>query len=200
MGIVERRLRQKDEVRTSILQAAWQLVLSEGWSALSIRKIAEAIEYSVPVIYAHFASKEAILEEFTKEGFRQLTRAVIHHQDEQQLPTQRLKSIAQGYWQFALTHKEYYQIMFGLGIPPCNEVDEMVEMKQFADLIQSLIEEALPIGEHPPEGVTLKFFTYWSILHGLVSIQLNGLQRPGSQRGELVLNDAIDGFIKGLTT
>lgn len=47
MGILERRLRQKVEVKTSILQAAWQLVLEEGWQALSIRKIADAIEYIV---------------------------------------------------------------------------------------------------------------------------------------------------------
>jgi AcrR family transcriptional regulator len=65
MGIAERKIRQKEEVRTSILSAAWKLVVQEGWQALSIRKIADAIEYSVPVIYDHFQNKEAILEEFT---------------------------------------------------------------------------------------------------------------------------------------
>ena len=59
MGITERKLRQKEEVRTSILRAAWQLVEQEGWQALSIRKIAEAIEYSVPVIYDHFKNKRS---------------------------------------------------------------------------------------------------------------------------------------------
>ena len=69
MGIAERKQRQKGEVKASILQAAWQLVEKEGWQALSIRKIADAIEYSVPVIYDHFANKEAILYEFVKDGF-----------------------------------------------------------------------------------------------------------------------------------
>ncbi len=54
MGITERRLRQKEEVRNNILVTAWQMVKEEGWQSLSIRKIADAIEYSVPVIYDHF--------------------------------------------------------------------------------------------------------------------------------------------------
>ena len=58
MGIAERKLRQKVEVKASILQAAWQLVEKEGWQSLSIRKIADAIEYSAPVIYDHFENKE----------------------------------------------------------------------------------------------------------------------------------------------
>ncbi|HEY0768921.1 MAG TPA: TetR/AcrR family transcriptional regulator, partial [Sphingobacteriaceae bacterium] len=72
MGIAERRLRQKEEVRSAILSSAWKMVKEEGWQSLSIRKIADAIEYSIPVIYNHFENKEAILLEFTKEGFQKL--------------------------------------------------------------------------------------------------------------------------------
>ena len=60
MGIAERKIRQKEEVRCAILDAAWNLALTKGWQALSIRKIAEAIEYSVPVIYDHFQNKDDI--------------------------------------------------------------------------------------------------------------------------------------------
>ena len=59
MGIAERKLRQKEEMKSSILDAAWKLVQQDGWQSLSIRKIADAIEYSVPVIYYHFENKEA---------------------------------------------------------------------------------------------------------------------------------------------
>ena len=77
MGITERRQRQKEEVRISILKAAWHLVESEGWQAVSIRKIADAIEYSIPVIYDHFENKEAIFLEFTKRGFQLLNEDII---------------------------------------------------------------------------------------------------------------------------
>jgi AcrR family transcriptional regulator len=74
MGITERRIRQKEEVKANILSTAWQIVKEDGWEAISIRKIADAIEYSVPVIYDHFQNKEAILWEFAKEGFRMLSK------------------------------------------------------------------------------------------------------------------------------
>ena len=74
MGISERRLREKEKVKTAILTTAWQMVKEDGWQSLSIRKIADAIEYSVPVIYDHFESKEAILMHFGDEGLRLLTK------------------------------------------------------------------------------------------------------------------------------
>ena len=76
MGIAERKIRQKEEFRASILEAAWLQVLTDGWQSLSIRKIADAIEYSIPVIYNHFENKEVILLEFTKEGFQKLADAL----------------------------------------------------------------------------------------------------------------------------
>ncbi|GAB3794196.1 TetR/AcrR family transcriptional regulator [Spirosoma humi] len=198
MGILERRLRQKEEVKTSILQAAWQLVLEEGWQALSIRKIADAIEYSVPVIYTHFENKDAILQEFTKEGFRLLTEVIIQQRDSQPDPSQQLVAIAQGYWDFAIAHKEYYQVMFGLGIPRCEQVNQVAEIKQFSELLIHVIQHAINNSQQPEVNAFLKFHTYWSILHGLVSIQLIDQQPNENPWSQLVLKDAVDGFIKAL--
>ena len=198
MGILERRLRQKVEVKTSILQAAWQLVLEEGWQALSIRKIADAIEYSVPVIYSHFENKDAILTEFTKEGFHLLTEEVARQRDSQPEASQQLEAIAQGYWNFAFDNKEFYQLMFGLGIPRCEEVSKVTEMKQFSDVLIGVIQEAISTSTNPQIDAFLKFHTYWSILHGLVSIQLIDGKATTNPWSQLVLKDAIDGFIKAL--
>ncbi|MVM36604.1 TetR family transcriptional regulator [Spirosoma sp. HMF3257] len=198
MGILERRQRQKTEVKTSILQAAWQLVLEEGWQALSIRKIADAIEYSVPVIYSHFENKDAILQEFTREGFQLLTEEVIRHRDSQPEASQQLEAIATGYWNFAFANKEYYQLMFGLGIPPCEQVNQVAEMKQFSDVLIAVIQEAIRGSKQPEVDAFLKFHTYWSILHGLVSIQMIDRNATGNPWSQLVLQDAIGGFIKAL--
>lgn len=54
MGVHERRQREKESVRANILQAAFNLAKTEGWASLSMRKIADAIEYSAPVVYDHF--------------------------------------------------------------------------------------------------------------------------------------------------
>ena len=115
-GIIERRLRQKEEIRTNILATAWQMVKDEGWQSLSIRKIADAIEYSVPVIYDHFENKEAILLEFGKQGFDLLVKKLQHAKEKHTSPVQQLKAMADAYWSFAFRNKEYYQLMFSLGM------------------------------------------------------------------------------------
>src|SRR5688500_12394935 len=112
MGIAERRLRQREEIRSNILSTAWQMVKEEGWQSLSIRKIADAIEYSVPVIYDHFENKKAILLEFGKQGFQLLTKKLTSAKEKHEKPEDQLKAIADAYWNFAFRNKEFYQLMF----------------------------------------------------------------------------------------
>ncbi|MBL7879529.1 MAG: helix-turn-helix transcriptional regulator, partial [Chryseobacterium gambrini] len=69
MGLHERRQREKENIRASILDAAFSLAKTEGWASLSMRKIADAIEYSAPVVYDYFENKEAILYEISLNGF-----------------------------------------------------------------------------------------------------------------------------------
>jgi AcrR family transcriptional regulator len=199
MGIVERKQRQRLEVRNSILQAAWGVVEQEGWSALSIRRIADAIEYSVPVIYSHFENKDAILLEFTKQGFTRLAEELQAARDAQQTPSAQLEAIAKAYWEFALKNREYYQLMFGLGIPACETVNRVAEVKRYSDVIISVMQRAVAESKHPEADFFLKFHTYSSILHGLVSIQMVGKESVVDPMQELVLEDAIRGFIKALS-
>ena len=170
------------------------------WQSLSIRKIADAIEYSIPVIYNHFENKEAILLEFTKEGFQKLADALqevkLQHID----PPVQLEAIANAYWDFAFDHKEYYQLMFGLGIPACDRVNQIVEMKQMTTVMISTIQEAIARSAHKEADVFLKYHTYFSILHGLVSIQMIEKDgKPGAEHRR-ILQDAVSGFIKSLTS
>ena len=197
MGIAERKIRQKEETKTAILQAAWDIVTAEGWQTLSIRKIADAIEYSVQVVYSHFENKEAILLEFTKEGFRLLTQRLEEAKEEHKKPAKQLEAMAQAYWNFAFEQKEYYQIMFGLGIPACETATKIVEIKLMSDVIGATIQEALESGNNRKADKKLKFHTYWSILHGLVSIQM-GKYDEADMAKQMILKDAISGFIKSL--
>src|ERR1700761_8088633 len=113
MGITDRKQRQKEEVRASILDAAWEMVVTEGGQSFSIRKVADAIEYSVPVIYSHFENKDAILLEFNKKGFFLLTESLIAARDGKPEPADQIRAMGRAYWDFAFQNKEYYQLMFG---------------------------------------------------------------------------------------
>jgi len=198
MGIVERKIRQKEETKTAILQAAWDIVTTEGWQTLSIRKIADAIEYSVQVVYSHFENKEAILLEFTKEGYRLLTHRLEEARQAHIKPSKQLEAMAQAYWNFAFEQKEYYQIMFGLGIPACETANKIIDLKLMGNVIASTIHAAIETGNNKHVDQKLKFHTYWSILHGLVSMQLMNRNEMSNEEKLMILKDAVGGFIKTL--
>jgi AcrR family transcriptional regulator len=198
MGITDRKQRQKDEVRTSILDSAWEMVVTEGWQSLSIRKIADAIEYSVPVIYSHFENKDAILLEFNRKGFQLLAEKMVEAKASKHCPREEIVAMGHAYWSFAFLNREYYQLMFGLGIPTCEAVRRIPEMADFNAAITGSIKALTPPERQDQVDPFLKFQSFWSMLHGLVSINMMG--KPGQHNGlsELVLKDVIDSFIKGI--
>lgn len=198
MGIAERRLRQRDEVRASILATAWQIVREEGWQALSIRKIAEAIEYSIPVIYDHFANKEAILLEFGKDGYRSLSKKIAQAKAKSDDPAEQLHAMAHAYWNFAFKNKEYYQVMFGLGMACSEEEKYIPEKTEFRELMMQPIDAILEKNKKQAVNTCLKYHTFWSVLHGLVSIKLMGHSDVSDELNKMVLDDAVDGFVKNL--
>lgn len=198
MGTTERRLRQKDEVRSSILATAWQIVTEEGWQSLSIRKIADAIEYSAPVIYDHFQNKESILIEFARDGFRLLTKKMEQAKNKYTQPAEQLRAMADAYWNFAFRNKEYYQVMFGLGIS-CSEAEKCIpEKMNFRELMLTPIAEILDKNKRTDVSPCLKGHTFWSVIHGLISIKMMRTSDLCDDLNKMVLDDAISGFIKNL--
>jgi AcrR family transcriptional regulator len=195
MGITDRRKREKEEIRKSILDTAWQMVREEGWQCLSIRKIADAIEYSVPVIYDHFENKEAILIEFGNVGFRLLTKKIRQAKEKHADPIEQLKAMATAYWDFAMKNKEYYQLMYGVGMASCEGQKCSDDKDGFDSLIMESIKQVVPAKN---SNVCLKYHTYWSILHGIVSIKIMDSSPVSGELNKYVLDDAINGFIKNL--
>lgn len=199
MGISERRQRQKDEVRQAIMETAWNIVMTQGWHALSMRSIAGAIEYSAPVIYSHFDNKEALLHEFYKQGFLLLGKKLEKARSKYDSPEDRLYAVALGYWDFAFDNKQYYQVMFGVNMECCSGGNNRPpEVENVISIFQSSIEEVLNKNGNKKADPQLKRSTLWSILHGLVSINLTSKILKEKGKTEKVLDDAIQSFIFSL--
>lgn len=197
MAVSVRREAQKKAIREAILVASRNIVTNEGWQAVSIRKIADAIGYSLPVVYDYFKSKDAILEEFVKNGFAMLTEEITFAKDKLTEPTAQLEAIGDAYFNFAFKHSEYYQMMFGLGMPTCEMVREVEEIGNFSGTVISTMQKMMT----PPvikEQTILKFHTFWSILHGLTSINMVNVAATPNRLQQQVLQDAIQGFIKNI--
>ncbi|NPT43307.1 TetR family transcriptional regulator [Paraburkholderia sp. 1N] len=111
MGIVERKKRQKQALRERILDAARRIVMREGFAALSMRKIADAIEYSPATLYLHFASRDEIAQALCAEGYAQLLETfvpLVQIAD----PAERLKALGRAYVAFGVAHPETYRLIF----------------------------------------------------------------------------------------
>src|SRR5215510_3902570 len=91
MGIKERQERDREAVRRSILDAARELFVSEGYQNVSIRKIAERIEYSPAAIYSYFPSKDDIFFALAEEGFRLLAQLGMSACERSEDPIERYR-------------------------------------------------------------------------------------------------------------
>jgi AcrR family transcriptional regulator len=199
MASKDRILRLKEETRINILDAALRIVKEEGWQALSMRKIADVIEYTAPIIYEYFANKEAILLELTRKGYLKLAKELKEAKEAHFTPAGQLEAMWLAYWNFAFANKELYQGMFGITTScACEMVNKLPEAELPWDIITESIGELMKIDDMDSEIICTKYYTFWSIVHGLVSINL--LDRGNSDEiNRQVLRDAITGIIRSIT-
>lgn len=195
MGSKERILRLKDETRTKILDAALNIVQTEGWRALSMRKIADQIEYTAPIIYEYFSNKDGILLELTRRGYLMLAKDIREARDKHESAEDKMEAMWIAYWNFAFAHKEFYQLMYGVDMVCCNVKNSMPEAEtvggMLADVIESLFEKK-PVSD---DDICMKYYTYWSIIHGLISINLvRPYGRTTDELNHQILKDAIKGI------
>ena len=199
MASKDRILRLKEETKYNILDAALQIVKEEGWQALSMRKIADVIEYTAPIIYEYFSNKEAILLELTRKGFLILAKDLEEAKAKHRLPGKQLEAMWVAYWNFAFANKELYQVMFGVSTNcgSCEMVNTMPEAGAPWEMFSEVIGEAMGIEDLDAEVICTKYYTFWSVVHGLVSINI--LSRGFSDEvNHQVLKDAITSIIKNL--
>ncbi|QEC78530.1 TetR/AcrR family transcriptional regulator [Mucilaginibacter ginsenosidivorax] len=172
MGIEERKQRNREATRTNILKASLTIVIKDGWQALSMRKIGEIIEYSAPVIYEYFSNKEAILIELARRGYVSLNQQVSKARQREMLPEDQLENMCMAYWEFAVTNKELYQLMFGVDMQSCCPEKLAFETGQSALLIRTVIEQLILQQEPDNDTIEAKHLMCWCSIHGLVSLNL----------------------------
>ena len=115
MGIKERHVRDRETVRRAILDAARELFVAEGFQNVSIRKIAERIEYSPAAIYGYFPSKDDIFFSLAEEGFRLLGDPASVREDpalKNAPPLDRIPAVFWRLYEFSREQPQYFALMF----------------------------------------------------------------------------------------
>lgn len=199
MGTKQRQERERELVRRKILDAATELFVAEGYRNVSIRKIAERIEYSPAALYSYFPSKDDIFLALAEEGFRALAEAVTLE------GADPLEAVRDGFWQyyrFSRTHPEYFALMFvDRNVPQISKdwerfgfVQEM--LRRAADGIRACV----AAGYFPASlDADAAIHILWAAVHGPATIQLGGRLGPGEEPDALA-RDTLEAAIAGLRT
>ena len=194
MGIKQRRERERQEIRQSILSAAREIAAAEGWHAVTTRKVAERIEYSQPTIYEYFENKEAILLALLRYGYEQLVAVMQVAFTSTDDPEARLLAMSEAYWDFAFRSPELYQVMHGLaGISfgRYGHPDTPVEVKQsFALAREALQQWADAKGVEIPHINDL-VEACRGLINGLITLAMAGRIAGGPDRTKHILQETM---------
>lgn len=175
MGITERKTKQKEELRQQILDAALKVFVEEGLERLSIRRIADIIEYSPTTIYLYFNDKNHLLFELCELGFHRMAELNSNLQSIRN-PLQRLHQMGENYIRFGMEHPAYYDLMFNQAAP----MERLANMDNpewnSGDAALALLKNI--IGDCMEQNMIRKGDTdaiamaVWGMVHGLVSLRV----------------------------
>jgi AcrR family transcriptional regulator len=168
MGIAERRERERDEVRRKILDAAQELFATEGYERVTMRRIAEAIEYSPTTIYLHFKDKDELVHSLCDEDFRKLIGEIGSAGPAPTDPLERIRQMGRGYARFGITYPNHYRFMF---LTPFGEGHQASGAgEQAFGMLRQLVADAIAAGRFRAGDVDTVSQVLWASLHGAVSL------------------------------
>lgn len=201
MGVKERRARQKKFLRQEILDAASELFVRNGYENVSMRRIADKIEYSPTTIYLYFKDKAELLDQVCKETFARLIQRLTKILAQPGDPVERLKKGLVAYIEFGLENPHQYRATFMMPFPDGFDHDKYHQvdspgMQAFAFLTRG-ITECIEAGKMKAMNVELAAQTMWAGIHGITSLLITHYTFPWAGR-EKVIRSTVDTLVAGL--
>jgi AcrR family transcriptional regulator len=207
MGVKERREREREETRAKITDAARELFAREGYDAVSMRRIAEAIEYSPTAIYVHFKDKEALFQDLCRQDFGKLAEVFTSLSNVQD-PVERVRQIGHAYVRFALLYPNHYRLMFMTSQrqPGENDLSNKGDPDRDAyAFLRLAVQQAFDSNRFLPHLKDVELLTqvFWATAHGVASLQIvKGNDpwidwRPVEERAGLALDAILRGMLAG---
>jgi AcrR family transcriptional regulator len=172
MGTADRIERERQAKRARIIEAARELFVERGVEAVTLREVAQKIEYSTTAIYVHFADKQALLEALVREDFAVFDAALAARRSIAD-PVERLTALGDAYVEFALTMPHHYRLLFMT--PQAKRAhgpNEPLPGLGGFGLLVATVAECIAAGRFRPEltDATGIAQALWASVHGLVSL------------------------------
>jgi AcrR family transcriptional regulator len=183
------RERRHERTRQAILDAAREIISTQGPEALSMRAIAQEIDYSPAGLYDYFAGKEEIVVAVCEQGHRRLTE-YMQRADPNLPPDELLMELGLAYIDFAVRNPDFFLLMFtnpNTGVAQGSDLKQMQsdmlkDGSSFPLLLRAMqrgVDEGL-FHPRPQYGVLEMAFTAWSMVHGLAMLRIGHLRHfPG---------------------
>jgi AcrR family transcriptional regulator len=176
MGSKERRERERGELRGLIMDAAREMLAREGYEAISMRKLADAIEYSPTAIYAYFTDKEELFRQICMDDFDRFNASQTSAIEEPD-PVKRIRLVGEMYVRFAVEHPNHFRRMF-LDPPHVSLSQEQLARRGDPShdgyaFFRGTVAEAVAAGRFVPKlgnDIDLITQTLWAAVHGIAAI------------------------------
>lgn len=174
-AIRHRQDQEKQELRHTILTAAGQLFLEQGYEHFSLRKVAERIGYSPTTIYLYFRDKDDLLFTVVDEGFvrfgQELAVAAASTED----PWERLIALGRAYVTFGLQNPVYYQLMFmqRTDFLMHQQAGESQPRIAAFRVLRQTVQQGIDVGVLRPGDAESYSDVLWALVHGMVSLAIS---------------------------
>ena len=189
MGTVERRARHKESLRQEILSAAGEILIEEGLNQLSMRRIAERIEYTPTTIYLYFKDKGDLLFHLCEEVFGRVAEAMESAGSGIKDPVACVRAMMRSYIDFGLSQPDRYRIAFmtdvASGVDPTRFTEEGARGHTAFELLRRRVGDAIGEGRSIQEAEATTQ-TVWALSHGIVSLLINYPVYPWAERETLI--------------
>jgi AcrR family transcriptional regulator len=200
MEIKKRRMKEIEEMKQEMIEAAVRLFLREGYQNVSMRKIAREIGYSATTIYNYFANKEEILIHLLKHAYAKFLKSLLgaSRPNETMGALERLKAALRAYIMFGLQNPDYYELIFienvhHLQVAGSKDNDRM---KGF-HLLMDAVTEAMKEGTLKKNDPALVSQSLWASLHGITSLLIKIPVFDWCEKEELV-SFHVEAIVNGM--
>jgi AcrR family transcriptional regulator len=201
LGVKERKLRQKRFLRQEILDAASELFVREGFENVSMRRIADKIEYSPTTIYLYFKDKAELLEEVCNETFSRLTSHLRTILEQPGDPMERLRRGLTAYVHFGLDNPHHYRATFMMvhpeGFDEAKHSHPDSPGMQAFDFLRRCVFDCMTAGKIHSKDAELVSQTLWCGVHGVTSLLITHTMFPWVSRDQLI-ESVVDSIIAGV--
>ncbi len=204
MARISRHPDEIDTVRRTILDAALEIILEEGFQNLSMRKLGKRINMTAPNIYNYFSGKDEINLEILRYGFESLYRRINDAYDEADDPFQGIENIVRAYFEFSLEKPNYFDLMWNRPTPKYNdyigtEFEAMAFREKQAALkvVQFFITALMKVPPHISfEEARSLFFEIWINGHGVLALYVNRLLIEVEENPNVIIEQTINSIIE----